>query len=464
MRFAAAILLLLAVAGLVEAHSHAHIHSPSESRSVPASNPRGKLHRVSKSSFHTDAGRSRDSTREYEGEGTSHVKHFSAPSKISREQGVHLGEPAVHDAVTKQFTQALGQQYAHLVPSAQAASDGTPEQVRLSLTARAGELVVSWLTWNCTGSAASSTVKLGTSSGTYDATLTGQVVTFVDPNSMHLIRYIHNVLLTDLKASTTYYYVVGSSEEGGVFSQEFNTTTVAQGNQVNRMAVYGDLGLVNSQSMAGVSAEVAAGTVQAVLHIGDFAYNMDELQGLTGDLFLQDLQNITSAVPLMGCAGNHEAAFNFSHYTNKFSAWNYVNDPKGPSDSNWWYSWDMESGGVLTHYIALDSEIYYCAFFECNQQPAARGVGQAQQVRGSHSELLISLRCAFVCALLFVVHRAILRAPRLRNAQAVFPTDDQGPVRVVGQRFDLGVRFGQICLDRGLQPSAAVLLECRRCA
>lgn len=376
----ASLLLLLAVAGLAEAHSHAHLHSSTESRTPSASNPRGKLHRVSKSSFHTDAGRSRDSTREYAGEGTSHVKHFSSPSKIAPELGVHLADPGVHDAVQKQFADALGAQYAHLVPSASAAADGTPEQVRLSLTARAGELVVSWLTWNCSGAAASSTVKIGTTSGHYDTSITGQVVTFVDPNSMHLIRYIHNVLLTDLKASTTYFYVVGSSEEGGVFSPEFNTTTVGQGNQINRLAVYGDLGLVNSQSMAGVSAEVAAGTVQAVLHIGDFAYNMDELQGLTGDLFLNDLQNITSAVPLMGCAGNHEAAFNFSHYTNKFSSWNYVADPSGPTDSNWWYSWDLESGGVLTHYIALDSEIYYCAFLRhcraCEASAAAHAASR----------------------------------------------------------------------------------------
>lgn len=300
----AALLLVVAVASLVEAHSHAHLHSVGESV-APSSNPRGKSHRVSKSSYHTDAGRSRDSTREYAGEGSSHVKHFSSPSRVAPELGVHLADPGVHEAVTQQFAEALGAQYAHLVPSAAAAADGTPEQVRLSLTARAGELVFSWLTWNCSGNAAASTVRIGTAPGVYDDSITGQVVTFVDPNSMHLIRYIHNVLVADLKASTTYFYVVGSAEQGGTFSPEFNTTTVGQGSQINRLAVYGDLGLVNSQSMAGVSAEVAAGTVQAVLHIGDFAYNMDELQGLTGDLFLNDLQNITSAVPLMGCAGLH---------------------------------------------------------------------------------------------------------------------------------------------------------------
>jgi len=91
---------------------------------------------------------------------------------------------------------------------------------------------------------------------------------------------------------------------------------------------------------------------------------MDELEGLTGDIFLNELQNITTAIPMMGCAGNHEQAFNFSHYTNKFSAWNYVSDPKGPRDNNWWFSFDVASGGANVHFISLDSELYYFSYYE----------------------------------------------------------------------------------------------------
>ena len=65
---------------------------------------------------------------------------------------------------------------------------------------------------------------------------------------------------------------------------------------------------------------------------------VDELQGMNGDFFLNDLQNVTALVPFMGCAGNHEQAFNFSHLANKFNNWNYVHDPKGKPDQNWWYS------------------------------------------------------------------------------------------------------------------------------
>jgi len=86
---------------------------------------------------------------------------------------------------------------------------------------------------------------------------------------------------------------------------------------------------------------------------------MDELQGMNGDWFFRDLQNVTAHVPYMGCPGNHEQAFNFSHYANRFSAFNFALDPDGKADQNWWYSYDMMSGGVLTHYISLNTEIYF---------------------------------------------------------------------------------------------------------
>lgn len=72
------------------------------------------------------------------------------------------------------------------------------------------------------------------------------------------------------------------------------------------------------------------------------------------------LQNMTSSVPYMGCPGNHEQAFNFSHYKNKFSLYNYITDPSGTTDDHtWWYSWDYMSGGAKVHVLALDSELYY---------------------------------------------------------------------------------------------------------
>lgn len=275
-------------------------------RSTPAHldttfNPRGKAHAVSRSTFWTEQGHVRDINRAYEGQGESHLQ-FPMANDVPLEKGAHLFEPAIYEQMQALAEKSLNSS-SHL-PSIEDAAAGVPEQVKISITQRAGEMVVNWLTWNTT---ATSTVMLGTAPGSYSLTVQGSVFPFVDPNSWHITRYIHNALVTNLQPVTRYYYVVGDSSSN-VWSSELSFTTLSQGNEVMTVAIYGDMGVVNSVSMQFLAAEVAAGTVQAVLHTGDYAYNMDELQGMTGDVFLKEMQNITSAVPYMGTCGNVSAA------------------------------------------------------------------------------------------------------------------------------------------------------------
>ena len=42
-----------------------------------------------------------------------------------------------------------------------------------------------------------------------------------------------------------------------------------------RFAVYGDLGNINPQSMARLQEDTAQGLYDAILHVGDFAYDMN---------------------------------------------------------------------------------------------------------------------------------------------------------------------------------------------
>ena len=61
----------------------------------------------------------------------------------------------------------------------------------------------------------------------------------------------------------------------------------------------------------------------------------------------------------MGCMGNHESAHNFSHYINRFSHYNFIANPAGPFDGNWWYSWNFYSGGARVHIVSIDTEVWY---------------------------------------------------------------------------------------------------------
>ncbi len=157
-----------------------------------------------------------------------------------------------------------------------------------------------------------------------------------------------------------------------------------------------------------------------VLHIGDFAYDMDERDGRQGDLFMREIEPVAANVPYMvvrgcGCGclygpcplnwsmdrsiqfifltrettyppplatnhtqpkttttkdmGNHESAYQFSHYTERFrnmpiSDWSApIRTYNGPAPNNWcvrvarWFPVpDHGHGRVLPRSKSLDDQ------------------------------------------------------------------------------------------------------------
>ena len=75
-----------------------------------------------------------------------------------------------------------------------------------------------------------------------------------------------------------------------------------------RLAFYGDLGNVNSKSMAYIQSDVQRGNFDAILHVGDFAYDMDTNNARVGDEFMRMIEAVAAYVPYMTCPGNHEQA------------------------------------------------------------------------------------------------------------------------------------------------------------
>ncbi|KAJ9581516.1 hypothetical protein L9F63_023307, partial [Diploptera punctata] len=202
-----------------------------------------------------------------------------------------------------------------------------------------------YVTWN-TFEETDSIVEYGI--GGLVLTAAGTSKPFISIGADMQIQYIHKVKLPELIPDTKYLYHCGSDKG---WSEEFwFSTPPGDSNWSPRLLVYGDLGSENGRSLPYLQEEVMSGKYHAVLHIGDFAYDMNTDSGRVGNDFMNQIQPIAGYLPYMTCPGNHEEAYNFSEYRNRFTM---------PGNTEGlWYSFNL---GPI-HFISISTEVYY--FFD----------------------------------------------------------------------------------------------------
>lgn len=66
------------------------------------------------------------------------------------------------------------------------------------------------------------------------------------------------------------------------------------------------MGNENAQSLAYLQQDAQRDMYNAILHVGDFAYDMDSEESLVGDQFMRQIETVAAYVPYMVCTGNHE--------------------------------------------------------------------------------------------------------------------------------------------------------------
>ncbi|XP_052001451.1 acid phosphatase type 7 isoform X2 [Xyrauchen texanus] len=217
-----------------------------------------------------------------------------------------------------------------------------PEQVHISYPGVIHSMVVTWSTFNDTDSVVEYSVwgeKL------FSHTVKGNSSVFTDGGPENRTMFIHRVTLTDLKPAAVYVYHCGS--EAG-WSDVFYFTSLNESSTFSpRFALFGDMGNENAQSLSRLQKETQIGMYDIILHIGDFAYDMHEDNGKIGDEFMRQIQSIAAYTPYMTCPGNHERAYNFSHYRNRFSMPGHT--------ENLWYSWNVGPA----HFISFSTEVYF---------------------------------------------------------------------------------------------------------
>ncbi|UJR10227.1 hypothetical protein I4U23_014440 [Adineta vaga] len=225
---------------------------------------------------------------------------------------------------------------------------GQPEQIHLSYGLDPSLMIVTWVTLTEVND---SIVEYG-QLDLFDKRATGSVSIFQDSGDEKRQEYIHRVVLHDLIPGQKYFYHCGSDEYG--WSPLFWFTAMRNdSNFVVRMAVYGDMGKDNAQSMARLQEETQAGHFDLILHVGDMAYDMNDDNARYGDQYMNSIESIAGYIPYMTCPGNHENAYNFSQYVAKFSM-PWPNNTYG-GDANHYYSFNV--GPV--HVISFSTEFYY---------------------------------------------------------------------------------------------------------
>lgn len=80
------------------------------------------------------------------------------------------------------------------------------------------------------------------------------------------------------------------------------------------IVLFGDMGNENAQSLTRLQEETQRGVYDAVIHVGDFAYDMNSENAQVGDQFMQQIEGIAAYLPYMTVPGNHEEKYNFSNY------------------------------------------------------------------------------------------------------------------------------------------------------
>lgn len=161
------------------------------------------------------------------------------------------------------------------------------------------EIVVTWSTMDATNE---SIVEYGIAD--YTSLAKGQSTKFVDGGAAHRVQYIHRVIIRDLKPTTHYIYHCGSKLG---WSPEFwFQTAPADSDWSPNVAIFGDMGNENAQALSYLQIEAQRKVYNAIIHVGDFAYDMNSYNALTGDQFMRQIEPLAAYVPYMVCAGNHE--------------------------------------------------------------------------------------------------------------------------------------------------------------
>lgn len=230
-----------------------------------------------------------------------------------------------------------------------------PEQVHAAWTGRPNEIQVLWVSYINLPAYLSFRAILCDSDSEWTY-LNSKTKAFDEGTNTTRIQYIHSATLANLHSECYYEYSVSN---GPFWSEIFAISgkTPSNPDQIDpfqaEFIVLGDWGTgPNGQfSVNLLKRESKLRDFNAVLHIGDLAYDLNDDEGRIGDKWLNQIESISGNYAYMTLPGNHEQPSNFSHYKQRFSM--PVNDAN--EGSNYFYSFDYG----YAHIIMINTEGYF---------------------------------------------------------------------------------------------------------
>jgi len=116
----------------------------------------------------------------------------------------------------------------------------------------------------------------------------------------------HFIKFDQLEPRKKYWYKVRSGMPGAVWSELFSFRAPYASGET-RLGSYGDMGHSHYNNMGNLGDDCAAGRIDAVLHMGDHAYDMGNGGDRRGDAYMNAYQRTLAGCSWIPVIGNHEA-------------------------------------------------------------------------------------------------------------------------------------------------------------
>lgn len=123
--------------------------------------------------------------------------------------------------------------------------------------------------------------------------VTGVSHLYAPPGRTYIMSYIK---FGPLKPRTTYYYKVKSGSSACGWSTTYSFRS-GYSSGVTRWATYGDMGHSHYNNMENMLEDCRAGRIDAILHMGDHAYNLGYSGDRRGDAYMNALQPLLAQCP-----------------------------------------------------------------------------------------------------------------------------------------------------------------------